>query len=97
MIDQNATDAVLHIIAQRAQHDDAHIVGTRDGLTRLRDAIEHALTHTNSTSKDEFFNNDGEGYFALIRCISEDDVDTIPLGYTADYAKDDSEWPEFMK
>ena len=88
---------VLHVIAQYDQHDDAHIIGTRVGLLRLRNAIDFALIEMNATKKASVITNDGEGYFALIRCIGEDDVDSIPLGYTADYAKDDSEWPEFMK
>ncbi|MBS0959817.1 hypothetical protein [Acetobacter thailandicus] len=88
---------VLHVIAQYDQHDDAHIIGTRAGLLRLRDAIDSALSEVNVTKKASVITNDGEGYVALIRCISGDDVDSIPLGYTADYAKDDSEWPEFMK
>ncbi|BBC81242.1 hypothetical protein AcetOrient_orf04399 [Acetobacter orientalis] len=40
--------------------------------------------------------NDGEGFYALVQCVSADRVDELPLGYTEDYAKDESKWPEWI-
>lgn len=90
------SDDVLHIIAQEEWHDDAHIIGTVEGLIRLPNAIQAALDTPNKTQKATVMTNDGEGFFALVRCVSADHVDDIPRGYTADYAKDEREWPEWL-
>lgn len=51
----------LHIYAQSCWHDEAWIAGNREGLTRLRDAIDKALLDGKGNS-DHVFTTDGEGY-----------------------------------
>lgn len=96
MTSWKSTDDVLHIIAQEEWHDDAHIIGTVEGLIRLRDAIQSALDAPNETQKAIVMTNDGEGFFTLVRCVPANHVDDIPRGYTADYAKDTREFPEWF-
>jgi hypothetical protein len=52
--------SVLHIYAQQAPHDEAFIVGNREGLLALRRAIDAALK--NGQSKESAFVSDGEGF-----------------------------------
>ncbi|ARW48099.1 hypothetical protein [Acetobacter pasteurianus] len=96
MTSWKSTDDVLHIIAQEEWHDDARIIGTVEGLIRLRNAIQAALDAPNETQKATVMTNDGEGFFALVRCVSADYADDIPCGYTADCAKDKRECPEWF-
>jgi hypothetical protein len=51
---------LIHIYGQQFFHDDAFIIGTREGLTALRDAINEALEKGRAVT--EVFVNDGEGY-----------------------------------
>ncbi|OUI98766.1 hypothetical protein HK15_13005 [Acetobacter orientalis] len=96
MGDWKDTDDILHIIAQPEQHGDAHILGTKEGLTRLRDAIDAAINTPNQTHKATEMTNDGEGFYALVQCVSADRVEALPLGYTDSHAKDESELPEWI-
>ena len=58
---------LLHIYAQPWEHSDAWIVGTRDGLTALRDALTRALASERAepTACLQFV-TDGEGYACFI-------------------------------
>jgi hypothetical protein len=63
----------LHVYAQMQEHDEAHIIGTREDLVRLRDAIEVALgnkaRHCESSSFAQFFAADGEGYDLVVKVV----------------------------
>lgn len=63
----------LHLHAQQFEHDDAYVVGTRESLTRLRDAIDVALAnkaqHKSSDALAEFFTSDGEGYDLYVKVV----------------------------
>ena len=72
----------LHLFAQQAWHDDAHIVGNRRGLTALRDALTRALDGDLGVA--EVFVEDGEGYFAV--CRLREDMRDIALPYTDEVA-----------
>lgn len=65
----------LHVYAQEHEHDDAYIVGTREDLTALRDAIEKALTakaeHRSSDSLLEACAADGECYDLYVKVVPE--------------------------
>lgn len=55
--------ALLHIYAQYGWHDTAWIAGNRDGLLKLRNAIDAALTDKHGLGLSESVSvNDGEGY-----------------------------------
>lgn len=87
---------VLHIIAQPMAHDDAYIIGTQEGLKRLRDAIDAALAAPGHPRSASVMCNDGEGYFAAVRCVPGRRMETAPYGYTEDGFKDDRPWPAWV-
>lgn len=51
---------IVQVYSQECPHEEAFIVGTKDGLTRLRQAIDEALEK--SVSHADVFVSDGEGY-----------------------------------
>ena len=84
----------LHIYSQYAHHCEAIIVGDREALIALRDALNQALTQGAGTSAA--FTNDGEGYFACVRIASAGEMQTLTMPYTADYCQNNGngKWPE---
>ncbi|WP_226528561.1 hypothetical protein [Metabacillus niabensis] len=50
---------VLHIYAQDAWHQEAYIVGNKEGLLELRNAIDEALKSKEAVA--HVFPTDGEG------------------------------------
>lgn len=75
---------VLHIHSQEAHHDDAFVVGTREGLLALREAVDLALAAR--TGAAEVSAADGEGYFVLAMLIDAGAEDRASVPYTADHA-----------
>jgi hypothetical protein len=62
----------LHLYAQKYQHANAKIVGTREALIKLRDVISAALIGLNEEScLIDVYANDGEEYSLFVRCIEE--------------------------
>ncbi len=59
----------LHVYAQSHEHDEAYLIGTRDALVQLREAIDIALSNKarrrESVSVADFFSSDGEGYSCM--------------------------------
>lgn len=53
---------LLNIHAQYQWHDDVLIVGNREGLMKLRDAIDRALSDAGPKAGNDVFASDGEGY-----------------------------------
>lgn len=56
----------LHLHAQSFPHDEAWVVGDRDGLQALRDAIDAALSGHPSAARS--FAADGEGFVSIVVC-----------------------------
>lgn len=84
----------LHIYAQQQWHDEAYIVGERDRLESLRDAITVALE--TGQCKVLAFCNDGEGYDLHVICLREEQADRLAVPYTSECAHDFREsavWP----
>lgn len=63
----------LHLYAQECEHDNAYIVGSRESLTKLRNAVDEALAnkaqHKSSDALAEFFAADGEGYGLYVKVV----------------------------
>lgn len=74
---------ILHLFSQQFEHD-AKIVGTRDSLLKLRNALNKLLR--NDAGKEEvlgFFVVDGEGFNLKIEKVSNDEALNLPsLPYT---------------
>jgi hypothetical protein len=89
---------ILHIHAQQAPHDEAFIVGNRQGLLALRRAIDAAL----ESGKGEAlaFVSDGEGFDVQV-ILQEGDLQSpgwiaAAVPYTAEWATENREsavWP----
>ncbi len=77
----------LHLYAQYAWHDEARIVGNREALTALRDAIDRALADKNGEAEFAAVAGDGEGYRVDIRRVPRRAVQNSAVPYTADYAR----------
>ncbi len=85
---------LLHIYGQEAFHDEVYIVGNKEALTDLRNAIDMVLAECLSCRTGVSV-NDGEGYDVI---VVKDDNDwkneswikrAVP--YTADYARETRE------
>ena len=54
----------LHIYGQQRWHDDAVIVGTKEALIQLRDALDQAIANKNGAAR--VTQTDGEGFDIII-------------------------------
>jgi hypothetical protein len=58
----------LHIHAQSHEHSHATIIGTREALIAMRDAIDRALTDKNGETEMKAMAGDGEGGVGFGAC-----------------------------
>jgi hypothetical protein len=95
---------LLHIYAQQQWHDNAFIIGDREGLEILREAIDKAL-QTDGPINANVFANDGEGYTVVILCTESHCEmvnaywDKLAVPYTDEVAAEKNEdaiWPEML-
>ncbi|RJX18213.1 MAG: hypothetical protein C4570_07170 [Ammonifex sp.] len=90
--------AILHVHAQLVPHDEAFIVGNREGLLALRKAIDAALE--GGRGEAEAFVSDGEGFSAYV-ILQEGDLWSSEwikavVPYVKDWAAEDRKnvvWP----
>ena len=87
---------LLHIIAQKAWHDSAFIVGNLEALKLLRQALDAAMSDA-GTGFADVFAEDGEGYALHVRCLTDEEMATVPYGYTdPDTFGEPRPWPLWM-
>lgn len=77
----NSPGAMLHIYSPIWQHADSYIIGDKQALEDLRDALDRAISSKEPTSFNAFV-NDGEGYTVHVAWLSEQEVDRLSLPYT---------------
>ena len=84
----------LHIYAQDCWHDEAWIAGNRDGLVKLRNAIDKAIVDGNGSSK-RVFTNDSEAYQVKVIKLTDEQLGKLYLPYTDKDISEGSgtEWP----
>lgn len=79
------TPHVLHVYAPSCEHDEAYLVGTREGLTKLREAIDRALgaraQHCASDAIEHFSDSAGEGYDVYVKVVPEAIQNNLELPY----------------
>jgi len=77
----------LHIYAQVMWHTEAYIIGDREALTALRDAIDAALTDNHAQLESS--TRDGEGYEVIVQVLPTADHlwSTLALPYTDEIAR----------
>jgi hypothetical protein len=82
---------IVHLYAGPSYHMEGYIVASRQGLEKLRDAINKVL-EGNNFAVTEVFTSDGEGYdlFVIKHDTSWDDV---ALPYTEYYQNNQAKWP----
>lgn len=89
----------LHLYPGAHNHDAGAVVGSRAGLTELRDAINEALSKGSAVS--QAFVNDGEGYCVFVHVLDEDEMSKMALPYTEEWAMDienaDVTWPHQLE
>lgn len=73
--------AMLHVYSPIWQHADGFILGDRQALEDLRDALDRAISGKGPASFNAFV-NDGEGYTVHVAWLSEQEVDRLSLPYT---------------
>ncbi len=75
----------LHIYGPAHHHDFSFIVGDKEALENLRDAIDKALEAGSATGEADSFTADGEGFTVKIYREEEDDFwNKSLLPYTDD-------------
>lgn len=85
----------LHLYPGAFWHSDGAIVGTREGLAELRDALDSALRSGNAVAGAVV--KDGEGYCIYVHRVSDEDMEKMALPYTDEMAAEsedsDALWP----
>jgi hypothetical protein len=75
----------LHVYAQSHEHDEAYLIGTRNALLELRDAIDVALSNKarrrESASVADFFTSEGEGFSLYVKVVPESIESNLLLPY----------------
>ena len=75
---------ILHIYGQDMWHVPAYIAGNRAALIALADAISDALS--NGVGSMAAFQNDGEGFNAIVVLADEEEADKLVPAYDIEYA-----------
>jgi hypothetical protein len=75
--------SVLHVFGQDTYHAPVAIVGTREGLGALRDAITRALD-TGEAAAASSMAKDGEHYAAVVVPVTVQQMEEVPLAYIED-------------
>jgi len=76
----------MHVHGQQyAWRDEARIVGTREALIGLRDAIDRALADKNGEAECDAIAGDGEGYAIEVRRVPRHTVQLARVPYMAAY------------
>lgn len=84
-------EQILKVFGAAFWHSSVNIVGSRDALIDLRDAIDEAIK--NDTGSADFFEVDGEGYKVTVNCEdrSLEEWAKLPTHYTDEVATDSTE------
>ena len=78
---------LMNVYGQEAQHEEVFIVGSRERLMALRDAIETALEKGQGNSEASV--NDGEFYDIYVICPKDEEVlKDMTMPYSAEWEKD---------
>lgn len=75
--DESKFKRTMHVYSQGFCHDPVGILGTKESLISLRDAINKAI-ETESVSSCLQFTKDGEGYSFIVSCRELNDSDGLP-------------------
>jgi hypothetical protein len=80
------SEPYLHIYAQEQWHGNDYVVGNKEALERLRDALNDALEKGQGQATT--YVNDGEGYYALVVQSDDETIDKLMVPYIDEIAYD---------
>lgn len=80
---------VVHIWQQLMWHCNGYIIGNKEGLLKLKEAIDKAIN--SGKSEAETFASDGEGYNIKVICIEDEETEYLAVSYTDEVAQEKSE------
>ena len=76
---------VLHIYGQDSPHDACFLLGTREALLALREALDQVLAQEGpKAARVDTFTADGEGYATIVAEATEPQLWGVYLPYTND-------------
>ena len=77
-----AQSRLLHVLPQETHHGDAEIRGSKEALLRLASAlVDAAEMAQGGEAKIEMMAADGEGYWIILRPMSDQQMNDGPLPY----------------
>ncbi len=76
----------LHVYAQEEQHESVWLVGDREALRNIRDAIDDVLSIPCTRDRNTLC-ADGEGYRVRVRLMTEEEMGALVLPYTDHVAR----------
>lgn len=76
-----AIEATLHVYSPWTWHDDARLIGNREALEALQEALTHVLAGQ-GTAILQTFTSDGEGFDLEVRMVTREEMDQLPMPYT---------------
>jgi len=81
-MDMEMEDEILKVYGAPFWHSSVNIVGSKDSLIDLRDAIDKAIKE--GASSADFFETDGEGYRVTVNCEERnfEEWARLPMHYT---------------
>ncbi len=91
-------DDLLHVYGQFAWHDDVFLIGDRDALMKLRDAVDQALEK--GAGSFTGFVTDGEGFECHVHLADEKELLELKLPYCdhdIQFGDDDKQFPRPRK
>lgn len=86
----------LKIFPSETYHAPVIIVGNKDALIKLREAVDQAILHGNGKTED-VFETDGEGFTVYV--VDQDKLDNLPMHYVdhLDYKDTTEKWKNITK
>lgn len=79
-------DKLIHVYGQLSWHEDVYIVGTKESLSRLRDALDAAILA--KTACCSAVVNDGEGYDIFVAIDERISQGNYGVPYASEHAKE---------
>ena len=77
-------DRKLHIYGQQSWHGDAYIVGNKEALLGLKEAIDMALNQNKNIHSQ--YAADGEGYNLFVINATDEEMNKLMLPYIDEHA-----------
>lgn len=82
MKEKSSSEArILHVYGQEMSYDPVDVVGNRNALESLRDAIDDALERQGEDAAFTVKQNDGARYIVTVRLVDDDEAKSLESAY----------------